>query len=411
MLLDEGKPASGHKVMLATTAYEAPSADYTFAIQQSRMALESSGIQTAYLLLSGNCHVDDARNVVAKAFLDSDCDDLVFLDADVSWTPRDLVTLCQRDCDLVGGVYPYRRADKPDEIPARLIPGKPIIDGLVEVEGLPTGFMRIRRIVFEALKDKVPSCPHENGTLWLFFERTLENGVRWGGDLNFCRRWKAQGGKIHAEYEIVLGHTTKSVVHGSLATQLRRRERKTLRYVIDKIRSGKDSIADYEEARQYVSNRWGAELEALSVCVGFARLADGPILEAGSGLSTILMAAATGQTVFCLEHSAVHIAQLKQMAHDAGVEKIGLCVVPVRAGWYDVSEFHGLPDEFAFGFNDGPPREIGSRDGYFRQFGDRVRTFVCDDADDPGYRSYIESWAAERNRPVQYVSNRVAVIQ
>ena len=409
-LLDDGPSRQGHKVLLATTAYDTPSASYTFAIHKSREALKDAGIQSGYLLLTGNCHVDDARNLVVQSFLKSDCDDLVFLDADVSWHSADLVKLCQRDADLVGGVYPYRRQDKPDEIPCRLIPGRPVTDGLVEVEGLPTGFMRIRRRVFEALQDQVPSFEHE-GTMWLFFERTLESGTRWGGDLNFCNRWRATGGKVYAEYETVLGHSYKAEVHGSLATQLRKRENRTLKHVADKIRAGESTFQDYEEAIAYASNKWGAPLEAIAACIGFARQSDGPILEAGSGLSTILMAAATKETVFCLEHSAVHIAQLKQMVHDAGVQNIGLCVVPVAAGWYDVKSFKGLPDEFAFGLNDGPPRQIGSRDGYFREFGEKVKTFVCDDMNDPNYKQYVEGWAAERSRPVQYVSNRVAVIQ
>lgn len=408
--IDEGKPAE-HKVMLASTVYDSPSPEYTYSIQKSREALHEAGIGTAYLLLSGNCHVDDARNLVARSFLDSDCDDLVFLDADVSWEAQDLVRLCQHEADIVGGVYPYRRQDKPDELPARLIPGAEVVDGLVEVEGLPTGFMRIRREVFEAIKPHVGSFPHEGSTLWLFFERTLEDGTRWGGDLNFCRRWRKTGGKIHADYEVVLGHVAKILVKGSLGSQLRRRERRTLRYVTGKIKAGKATIRDYQEAIDYVGNTYGAPLEALAACVGYARKADGPILEAGSGLSTILMAAACPHTVFCLEHSAVHIAQLKQMAYDTGLENIGLCVVPVRGGWYDVSDFKGLPDRFSFGFNDGPPRQIGSRDGYFKQFGDRVDQFLVDDMDDPIYRDYVMSWAKETGREVVSISNRVAVCQ
>jgi acetone carboxylase gamma subunit len=42
-------------------------------------------------LLSGNCHVDDARNSVVREFLASDCTELVFIDADVSWEPETLV--------------------------------------------------------------------------------------------------------------------------------------------------------------------------------------------------------------------------------------------------------------------------------------------------------------------------------
>ena len=32
-------------------------------------------------LLTGNCHVDDARNILVKNFLETDCETLVFLRA------------------------------------------------------------------------------------------------------------------------------------------------------------------------------------------------------------------------------------------------------------------------------------------------------------------------------------------
>src|SRR5689334_6511480 len=128
--------------MLATTSYGSPDASYTYAISRSREALTAVGIPSAYFLLVGHCHVDDARNVVVRNFLESDCTDLMFLDADVSWEPSGLVQICQRDVDLVGGIYPYRRESQ--NMPVRMLDTRfPDETGLLEVEGLPTGFMKI----------------------------------------------------------------------------------------------------------------------------------------------------------------------------------------------------------------------------------------------------------------------------
>ena len=90
---DDGAPSQGRKVFLATTSYGDPDASYTFSISASREALHAAGFQTAYFLLQGNCHVDDARNSVVLNFLESDCTELVFLDADVDWEPKHLVQL------------------------------------------------------------------------------------------------------------------------------------------------------------------------------------------------------------------------------------------------------------------------------------------------------------------------------
>ena len=135
LFYDEGPPASGQKVMLATTSYGDPAASYTFSMARSREALTAAGIASAYLLLQGNCHVDDARNAVVRDFLASDCTELLFLDADVNWEPQALVHLCRRDLDLVGGVYPFRR-EGGENMPVRMAEGQ-MVDGLLEVEGLP----------------------------------------------------------------------------------------------------------------------------------------------------------------------------------------------------------------------------------------------------------------------------------
>ena len=98
---DSGNASGGRKICLATTSYDSPDAAYTFSMAQSREAMHKAGLQTAYMLLQGNCHVDDARNSVVQEFLLSDCDDLIFIDADVSWTPDALIRLCGHDVDIV----------------------------------------------------------------------------------------------------------------------------------------------------------------------------------------------------------------------------------------------------------------------------------------------------------------------
>src|SRR5688572_25346759 len=105
--------------MLAVPTYACPDTSLTFALARSREALSEVGIQSALLILEGNCHVDDGRNSIVRDFLESDCTDLVFIDADVTFEPKSLVTLCGYNEDIVGGVYPYRREGS-DNMPVRL---------------------------------------------------------------------------------------------------------------------------------------------------------------------------------------------------------------------------------------------------------------------------------------------------
>lgn len=394
LFIDSGPAATGQKVMLATTVYDSPDASYTFSIQSSRMALAEAGIQSAYLLLSGNCHVDDARNSVLRSFLKSDCTDLVFIDADVSWKADDLVLLCRYDRDIVGGVYPYRRAGS-GGMPVRCIRRDHPVDGdgLLEVEGLPTGFLRIRRGVIETLVADAPTFrpKDEDGAIPLVFERTLINGQRWGGDVNFCRKWRERGGKLYASPEMRLGHVGKHIITDSLGAALRRQNGTTLSYATDLIRRGEEQVSHLIEAQEAYANPWAAEADVLAFAINLARKATRPVIEAGSGLTTLLMAAATDQTVYCLEHDPYYASRIEGHASELGLTNIQVVPATLANGWY--RHTFDLPDRFSFGLNDGPPRQSGDRMGFFAALSSRCEAVLCDDADDPVYAEKLAQWA------------------
>lgn len=412
---DDGPAAIGQKVCLATTAYDSPDAGYVFAIQKTREALHQAGIQTAYMLLSGNCHVDDARNSIVQHFLLTDCTDLIFLDADVSWKPKDLIQLCRYDRDIVGAVYPYRRHGASESMPVRMVESTEIThDGLIEVEGLPTGFMRIQRHVIEQLTagaDKFWNKGDRSSEIPILFERTFENGTRWGGDLTFCNKWRAHGGRIYAAPEMRLGHTGKMTMHDSFGAWIRRQNDQTLRHVARSIRSGETDLDLLSEARDYLSNPYTPMVDVLSLCVLMARQADGPIIEAGSGLTTVLMAAATDQPIYCLEHNPIWAEELKRLVHLAGVNNIHLCLTNIKDGWYDLSPFPDLPEGFALGVNDGPPRKLGNRYDFFSRLGERCDAIVVDDVDDRAYADNVEAWCLLTDRRIDFVEERAALIR
>lgn len=408
---DAGPTASGQKVMLATTAYDSPDASYTFSIARSREALSAAGIQSAYYLLQGNCHVDDARNAVVRDFIDSDCTELVFLDADVSWEPDTLVALCRIDRDLVGGVYPYRREGDGETMPLRHLPTiEADEDGLIEVEGLPTGFMKIKRVVIETmattakrfLKDEWNPHP-------VLFERDYFGVGRRGGDIRFCMVWREMGGKVFAAPELRLGHAGHIVLRDSLGASLRRRNKTSLAWMVAKIRGREDKLETYIEAFKAFGNKWAAAADVLQLAAGLARSAKLPILEMGSGLSTIIMAAASDQRVWCVEHEPRYAENLAAMAEEAGVSNIAIVTANIgKDGWYDLAR-ETLPEQFGVAFVDGPPRIYGGRMQFFDAFGDRCKVILCDDANDSVYGPKMKAWAASKGRSIKF-DGRAAVI-
>lgn len=408
---DEGEPARGRKVLLATPAYGTTSAAYTFAIAGSREALHAAGIQTAYLLLQGNCHVDDARNSIVRDFLESDCTDLVFLDSDVDWEPPALVQLCRRDLDIVGGVYAYRR-EGGENMPVRMMAGAEETEELLEVEGLPTGFMKIKRHVLEKMAAVAPRYFDKIYETALVFDRPTpgDDKTRWGGDVDFCNRWRAMGGRIWADKELRLGHTATIVVRDSLAAHIRRLSGSTLAHVIKRVRVGIETEADYNEAFKYGGNNYAADPGVLALVTGIARKCRGPIIETGSGLSSVFMGAcADGQKVYSLEHVEHYAAQTLAWCEETVVANVGICCTPLKDFWYDLEQFD-LPRKFAFGFCDGPPRMYGTRMRFFDAIAPRCTVILVDDIkQDVNYARAVHEWASAHAMQVQ-ILGRAALL-
>jgi hypothetical protein len=412
LYIDQGRETNGQKVALCTPVYDSPSPGYVFSIQRSRQALSENGIESAYFLLTGNCHVDDARNSLVQEFLLSDCTELVFLDADVAWEPSELIKLCQFDVDIVGGIYPYRKDSEASKeiMPVITIPG--VVEpenGLLEVAGLPTGFMKIKRHVIETLAIDANQYWARNDRrmkIPILFERTFDNGARWGGDLSFCKKWVAKGGKLHAAADLHLGHIAVSTIYDSLSAALRRQGKETLTYMIDRIKTNEFDPTLFSEARRFIGNQWGALEDVLMLCAIMGKKADGPIIETGSGLTTLVLAASTDQKVYCLEHHKDWFNTINGMIQQSGLKNIEVKLCDIKDGWYVLP--NDIPSEFSLGLNDGPPRVIGSRMGFFDHFGG-TKTIICDDADDPGYADSLSKWCQNSGKRIDFIERSALI--
>ena len=156
----------------------------------------------------GCCYPEISRNMLAKTFLEGNCEDALFIDTDVQWQPGSIVKILQYDKDVVAGMYPYK-IDK-ESYPVQYEiddDGRPIVDpndGLVLGRLLPTGFMRIRRNVFETLIEKLGEelivedykDPENVITYNSFFDTPKIKRTKWGEDLHFCNIWREIGGQV-----------------------------------------------------------------------------------------------------------------------------------------------------------------------------------------------------------------------
>ena len=224
-------PAFGHQV---TTNY-ANSLLKFVSTPHPRLAVSS-----AIHMQSGMALVTQARNNCVSYFLNSDCTHFLFIDADIGFEPEAIYRLIEKDVPLCLTPYPVKGYGKDYQLQFIVhFPDKDNVriqkDGFTEITAGPTGFMMIKREVFEKLAEKYPERKTVNKQLvgnkvetmekgwYTFFETAQdpENGYL-GEDISFCRLWTNIGGKIYADTQTPLTHFGSHAFHGSLNMKIGR---------------------------------------------------------------------------------------------------------------------------------------------------------------------------------------------
>lgn len=235
------------KLMIATPMYGGMcSGHYTAGLIKTFVTLQNAGVQVYWSQLMNESLITRARNELVYMFLESDCDYLMFIDADISFDGNAVGFLLNGQRDIACGIYPKKeidwvqvsRAAKEGQDGLRdyggafvlnMVAGESKTDekGFIEVRHGGTGFMLIKRQVFEKLKDHVPTyrsstVKDENGNyrrplIHEYFATSIDStGALLSEDYHFCELWRKHGGKIYATPFIKLEHVGTYVYTGDI---------------------------------------------------------------------------------------------------------------------------------------------------------------------------------------------------
>jgi hypothetical protein len=419
------KPGQQH-VMLAIPVGQPVDAEMMDFLWSVAWDLSSKDIAADLLLLQDGCHVDDNRNFMVWKFLQTKCTDLLFIDADTVGPKSNVVDILKFDRDVVAGLYPY----KSDELnfPVRLLPKGVVYedDGCVEVEAVPTGFLRMRRSVLEKLRDAVPGFYNKevkepSDPIPEIFRRETVPGIgRMSGDFIFCQKWRELDGQIYVDPTLHfqhIGHKSYCGNVGIFWAQKAGQQTPAFDKAIKTVASGNAIGPDFASLQLNWGNPYCATAGFLEACYLTACEADGPILETGSGLSTLMLglgAMKSGVKVHALEHEVDYYWRTLSALKRYGITNVRLHYAPLGKQvygdrsciWYSIP--NDLPDNFSLVVCDGPQRRYG-RDGLFKILGNRISNAkaIFDDAHDNTELEAVSSWAESLNRAIHIVEDPV----
>ena len=176
-----------------------------------------------------NCYLPLVRNILVAKFIKSGMTDLLFWDSDIATVPGAFTRLFSHDVDLVAAAYRWRKDPEGYALQSR----EPITlggigdDGLLTIDGAPTGFMRITRAAVDSMIAHFPDLwatdqHHEGRFPWLFDCEFGRDHCYHGEDFVFCRRFRQAGGTVYVDPHIPIFHTGPKTFYGKFADYLRR---------------------------------------------------------------------------------------------------------------------------------------------------------------------------------------------
>lgn len=229
---------------------------YVLSLINLMHTFSSRGLRLEVMLHGGESLITRARNNCVARFLATPAwTHLCWIDSDIGFSPDALIRLLLSDHDVAAGIYPLKREDWPDGglaagttqaqfeanythytvNQAASADGMTHVDvqpdGFFKVHEAPTGFMVIKRAVFERMIQAYPGLRYvpdslgveDQGLHYRLFDVMVDpvSNRYLSEDYGFCRLWEAIGGEIHVDARSRLTHHGFKVYRGDFPASLR----------------------------------------------------------------------------------------------------------------------------------------------------------------------------------------------
>ena len=230
-----------NKLFIATPMYGGMAHGlYIKSCLDLQTTMNKYNIETKFSFLFNESLITRARNYLVDEFLRSDYTHLLFIDSDIHYNSQDVLALMALDKDVIGGPYPKKSINwgnvaqaarsHPNIEPKELeqLVGEYVFNVVkgtkqftvtdpLEVMEIGTGFMMVKREVFEKMEKQYPMIRYKpdhvgqanfDGSRYIhaYFDTVIDTkeSIVGGGsdrylseDYMFCQMWRKMGGQIY----------------------------------------------------------------------------------------------------------------------------------------------------------------------------------------------------------------------
>ena len=195
------------KVLIATPSYDGKlDVWYVNALTESIKAGLGSGVLFQPIYMSYDALVQRARNDLLAVAIQNDFDDIIWIDSDMEWNPQWLLKLLSYEEDVVGGACVKKSVEEQYNVkckPENLITND---QGLIEIEAIGTGFLRMSKKAFTYLWDNSePYTSNDQDRRWAFDVKIID-GELVSEDILVCKKLVDGGFKIYLDPSMTCNH-------------------------------------------------------------------------------------------------------------------------------------------------------------------------------------------------------------
>lgn len=243
--------------LIAMPCYDQQITEPTFmSMMRTAMMFKDIGLKFSIATISDSLINRARNNMVAKFLAHPEFTHLMFIDVDLGFQPEDILKLMWHNKDIITGSYPIKDIlwEKVTENVNKGVPSDQLLErslrfvvnavkdkdnttvavenGAIEIYDAGTGFMLIKRSVFEKMIDAYPELRYHDDTgsldeeekkwTYAFFNSYVDSDKKrfLSEDYGFCRYWQEIDGKVWVDPSIEMIHLGRLKYKGTMLTFL-----------------------------------------------------------------------------------------------------------------------------------------------------------------------------------------------